>query len=135
MWKMKIEAGQRYRVIIDEWHISEIEPPLLARGDILTIVSVGIDRASVKLPDTHRYVAPRLLHPINADGSYQWMIYALKYHIEGEAPKLALVSESDSNVPTGSMPENNGKSEICHWCGRATEPMFGTLRICRKCGK
>ena len=32
-------------------------------------------------------------------------------------------------------PKNNGSSEACHWCGQPTEPMFGTLRICRRCNK
>ena len=32
-------------------------------------------------------------------------------------------------------PENNGSREICFWCKKQTEPMFGTLRVCRKCGR
>jgi hypothetical protein len=32
-------------------------------------------------------------------------------------------------------PKNNDSSEICHWCKQPTEPLFGTLMICRKCNK
>jgi len=60
----------------------------------------------------------------------RWFLDTLLYY-----RTLVPLGDVPDNCVQPCEPKNNGSRSICFWCKQPTDPMFGTLRICRKCGK
>jgi hypothetical protein len=93
---------------------------------------LGVSAIDMGEGDTSNRSTHRLL---NISGNIIWDRPEFDIHIRlGDF----MLMEDNGEVPNSAKPEepkNNGSRETCYWCKQPTEYMFGTLRICRRCGK
>jgi len=125
MAKFEIKPGQNFEVV-NPTGISVADSItertfILFQGDIICIKSLQNNGGLITFDTSHRgYAYTITVHPnvftVLLDGDY-----------------ITLKTGAVTNIT--DVPKHNGSNKICYFCGRETEPMFGMLRICRKCEK
>ena len=136
----KINQGQKY-VVLTECVVSYTYHGHTNKFSLMendTIVVEEVDRGQNRVYARHSGSEDLKMY---CNGSGQLLMNldvlekCLGFSFVGLAPVDGDYHGAGWSPSTKAEPANNGSSETCHWCHKPTEPMFGSLRICRACDK